>query len=140
MIGLMESDKIKETKNILMPLFEAEPAVAFVYLFGSQATGKAGPMSDYDFAVFFDEEDTKKRHEILFRLGGAINKALGSDAIDIHCLNDLYAPELKFNIIHDGVLLFERGGLRLIIEPRILNEYFDFTYLLRKYGLTKQVA
>ena len=60
--------------------------------------------------------------------------------IDLHCLNDLYVPELKFHIIHDGVLLFERGALRLIIEPRILNEYFDFTYLLQKYNLTKQPA
>lgn len=123
-----------------MPLFEAEPRVAFVYLYGSQASGKAGPMSDYDFAVFFDEQGVAKRHEILFRLAASISQKLGVDAIDLHSLNDIQAPELKFRILHDGVLLFERGGSRLIIEPRILNEYFDFTYLLGKYGLTKQTV
>ena len=125
---------------MILPVFEAEPSVAFVYLFGSRAAGQTGPMSDYDLAVFLDERDVVKRHAVLFRLAAAISKALKSDAIDLHCLNDLSAPELKFRIIHDGVVLFERGALRLIIEPRILNEYFDFTYLLRKYNLTKQPA
>lgn len=132
-----ESGKIK---RVLAGVFENEPQVAFVYLFGSRTTGRVGPMSDYDIAVFFDEPDAAKRYNILFRLSTEISKALGSDAIDVHSLNDMHTPELKFRILHDGVLLFERGGSRLIIEPRILNEYFDFTYLLRKYGLTKQTA
>ena len=46
-------------------------------------------------------------------------------------------PELKYNIISQGVLLFERGPHRIVVEPKILNEYFDFVYLLRKYKLTK---
>lgn len=95
-------------------------------------------MSDYDLAIFFDEPDVTKRHKILFRLVANSAQELKTDAIDLHSINDLQAPELKFRIIHDGILLFERGASRLIIEPRILNEYFDFTYLLRKYGLTKQ--
>lgn len=136
----MISSEAEQIKTALLPLFEAEQSVAFVYLFGSRATGEAGPMSDYDFAIFLDEHDVVKRHDILFRLTAAISKALKSDAIDMHCLNDLYIPELKFRIIHDGILLFERGASRLMIEPRILNEYFDFSYLLQKYHLTKQPA
>lgn len=132
--------KLEKMKRVLTKVFETEPSVAFVYLYGSRATGRVGPMSDYDFAVFFDEPDAKERHAILFRLGAEISRVLKTDAIDIHCLNDMQTPELKFRILHDGVLLFERGGSRLIAEPRILNEYFDFTYLLRKYGLTKQTA
>lgn len=133
-------DEIGGMKETIAPLFEAQPSVAFAYLYGSRASGKAGPMSDYDFAIFLDEQDAVKRHDILFRLGAEISKKLGTDVVDLHSLNDMQTPELKFRIIHDGVLLFERGGSRLIIEPRILNEYFDFTYLLRKYGLTKQTA
>ena len=136
----MSFSEAEQIKTALLPLFEAEQSVAFVYLFGSRATGRVGPMSDYDLAIFVDEHDVVKRHDILFRLAAATSKALKSDGIDVHCLNDLYAPELKFCIIHDGILLFERGALRLIIEPRILNEYFDFNYLLRKYNLTKQSA
>ncbi len=134
----MSTIGFQHIKTKLTPLFEAESSVAFAYLYGSQAAGSAGPMSDYDLAIFFDEPDVTRRHEILFRLSADSMKKIGSDAVDLHSLNDLQAPELKFRIIHDGVLLFERGASRLIIEPRILNEYFDFTYLLRKYELTKQ--
>lgn len=136
----MNLSEVEQLKKGLTPIFEAASRVAFVYLYGSHVNGKVGPMSDYDFAIFLDEPDAVKRHDILFRLGAEMSKRLGTDALDLHSLNDIQAPELKFHVIHDGVLLFERGGLRLIIEPRILNEYFDFTYLLRKYGLTKQTA
>lgn len=37
-------------------LFENYPEIKLVYLFGSQAEGKTGPMSDYDFAIYFDEK------------------------------------------------------------------------------------
>lgn len=136
----MAREEIEKIKSVLAPVLMAESRVAFAYLFGSRATGKIGALSDYDIAIFFDEPDAKRRHDVLFRLAADAMQALGSDAVDMHSLNDLDAPELKFRIIHEGVLLFEREGHRLIIEPRILNEYFDFTYLLRKYGLTKQLA
>ena len=136
----MDSSAIEHIKNNLSPLFQAEPSVAFVYLYGSRANGNVGPMSDYDFAVFLDEQDVAKRHNVLFRLAATIGNELKSDAIDMHCLNDLYVPELKFRILHDGILLFERGVSRLFVEPRILNEYFDFIYLLRKYHLTQQTT
>ena len=31
------------------------PGVLFAYLFGSQATGRAGPLSDVDVAVYLDD-------------------------------------------------------------------------------------
>ena len=136
----MQDTIVNETIKQLYPLFVACPSVGFVYLFGSQAVGSAGPASDFDIAIFFDEHNPILRHETLFRLSANIARALGNDAVDIKSINDLTSPELKYHIIHDGILLYEHGPHRLIIEPRILNEYFDFTYLLRKYGLTKQPA
>ena len=59
---------IATIKTKTAPLFEARPEVGIAYLFGSQATGKTGPLSDYDFAVYFDEKDAVQRHKILFRL------------------------------------------------------------------------
>lgn len=135
----MRQNELTELEDKLEPLFTAEPLVGLVYLFGSRAQGTAGERSDYDLAIFFTEADVVKRHEKLFRLASDISKTVGSDRIDVHCLNDLKAPELKYHIIHDGELIFEREPHRLVIEPRILNEYFDFTYLLRKYGLTQTV-
>jgi len=108
-----------------------------VYLFGSRAVKKAASSSDYDFAVYLDEPDAVKRHETIFSLSGEMAKVLNTDKIDIHSLNDLQAPELKYRIICEGILLFEREPYRVLVEPRILNEYFDFVYLLRKYHLTK---
>lgn len=131
---------ISVIKTKTASLFEAYPEVGIAYLFGSQAGGATGPLSDYDFAVYFDEKDAVRRHTILFRLSADIMAALNTDAIDIHSLNDIDQPELKYSIIAHGVVLFEREPYRLIIEPRILNEYFDFVYLLKKHGLTKAYA
>lgn len=126
-----------DIKKKLSPLFERCGEVGIVYLFGSQATGAARPSSDYDLAVYFTLPDPVQRSEKLFELSGAVSKVLDRDAVDMHSLNDLYAPELRYHILRDGVVIFEREPYRVLIEPRILNEYFDFTYLLRKYGLTK---
>ena len=46
-------------------------------------------------------------------------------------------PEVKHEIVAGGILLFEREPFRVLVEPRVLNEYFDFRDLLRRHGLTK---
>jgi len=128
----------QDIKTKLSSIFEAEPSVGLVYLFGSQATQDTHPNSDYDFAVYFNEKDVVKRSNILFGLAGEISLALKTDKIDAHVLNDIESPSLKYNIIYYGDIIFEREPFRLLVEPRILNEYFDFLYLLRKYKLTAQ--
>ena len=40
--------------------------VKFVILFGSQASGKANPMSDYDFAIYF-EGNKRERFDFLLQ-------------------------------------------------------------------------
>lgn len=122
--------------HILRSLASRYPSVGAAYLFGSRATGNTHARSDYDIAVYFDENDIIKRNDMLYKLSGEIARALQSDDIDIHSLRDLQAPELKYQIITQGKVIFEREPFRLIFEPRILNEYFDFMYLLRKYHLT----
>ena len=47
------------------------------------------------------------------------------------------SPELKFNVIKEGKLIYEVEPYKVIIEPKILNEYFDFHSLLLRYGLTR---
>jgi len=44
---------------------------------------------------------------------------------------------MKYSIIKSGSIIYEVEPYRMLIEPRILNEYFDFRFLLRKHGLTK---
>jgi len=108
-----------------------------VYLFGSQATGKAGPLSDYDFAIYLDEKDKKKIFDIKLELLASISRALQTDKVDIVVLNTVDAPELKYNIIKEGKAIFERDSFKLLVEPRIMNEYFDFKMSLQRHNLTK---
>ena len=121
----------------LNKIFELYPQVKLAYLFGSKVTGKAGPLSDYDFAIYFDGNDKKKMFEIKFDLQDKITRHLQSDKVDIVILNTIESPELKYNIIKQGEVIFERSAYRMLVEPKILNEYFDFYQMLLKYSLTK---
>jgi len=121
----------------LKGLFQSNPQIKLVYLFGSQVSQKTGPLSDYDFAFYVKEKDKKKLFDLKLDLIGKLSQILKSDKIDVVILNEVESPELKYNIIKDGKLIFEREPYRLLIEPQILNDYFDFHNLLLRYNLTK---
>ena len=123
-------------KNILN-IFKLYPQVKLVYFFGSRARGTNGSLSDYDFGVYLEEKDKKKRFDIRLSLMGKLSRQLKTDAADVVVLNDAQSPELKYSIIKEGKVIYEKEPYKTLVEPRILNEYFDFTYDLRKYGLTR---
>lgn len=118
-------------------LFNNFPVVKLAYLFGSQVKGNTGPLSDYDFALYLDEKRKKQRFNKRLELMGELSKLLGTDKIDVLILNDTESPELKYQIITEGKLIHEKEPFKVLIEPNILNEYFDFYATLKKYGLTK---
>ena len=126
----------KELKKVLA-VFKLYKKIKLVYLFGSKATGKTGPLSDYDFAVYLDEKNAIERFNIRCELMGKISMALKTNAVDLCILNDIESPELKFNVIKEGRVVFEKEPFRVLLEPKILNEYFDFKIMLQKYNLTK---
>lgn len=99
--------------------------------------GDIGPLSDYDFAVYFDKNDRKKMFEIKSSLLDNLSRFYKTDKIDLVILNTAQSPELKFQIIREGSLIFEREPFKVMVEPGILNEYFDFHTQLLKYNLTK---
>lgn len=123
----------------LEKIFEFLPQVKLVYFFGSRVTGKIGPLSDYDFAVYLDEKDFKKRFDIRLDLLDKFSRLLKTDNIDLLILNDIQSPELKYSIIKDGKLIYKKEPFNLLLEPKILNEYFDFMDGLKRYGLTKSI-
>ena len=129
----MDKEQLKDLELI----FRTYSAIKLVYFFGSKATGKEGPLSDYDFAVYLDEKDKKRIFDIKFTLMDKISRVFKTDKIDIVILNLTESPELKYSIISEGRLIYENEPYRLIVEPKILNEYFDFRHLLLKYHLTK---
>lgn len=131
-ILVMEST-ISEAKTV----FKRFPAVKLAYLFGSQATGKTGPLSDFDFAVFLDEDDPQKILAIQAHLFDELGRHFKTNKLDVVILNLLEGPEMKYHIVSQGVLIYEQEPFRLLVEPRILNEYFDFYALLKRHNLTR---
>ncbi|MDR4497197.1 MAG: nucleotidyltransferase domain-containing protein [Candidatus Scalindua sp.] len=128
---------INEIAHTIEPIISSHPEIKLVYLFGSQVTGNTGALSDYDFAFYINIKDTKRLYDLRFILMDEISMALKTDKIDILILNIIESPELKYKIISDGILLFKKEPYKVLVEPRILNEYFDFHDLLVRYNLTK---
>lgn len=137
LVILKMMDDFQEKLDRLTEIFKLFPEIKLVYLFGSQASGDTGPLSDYDFAIYFDEKDIKKMYDIQFKLDDKISFLLKTDKIDFVILNLAESPELKYNIIKDGKLIYEMEPFRVLVEPRILSEYFDFHEILLRHGLTK---
>jgi predicted nucleotidyltransferase len=120
----------------LKKIFEKIREVKLVYYFGSRAEGKAGPLSDYDFAVYVQTGRKKAVFDIRLRLMGEISRLLKTDGVDVVMINDLENSEMKYLIITGGKLIFEREPYKVLVEPRILHEYFDFREMLLRYNLT----
>lgn len=118
-------------------IFKSYDEIKLVYLFGSRARQEYGPLSDYDFAVYFDTKDKNRMYDIKFELFDRLSRLLKTDKIDIVILNLTEAPELKYLIIKEGRLIFERKPFKVIVEPDILNGYFDFQSHLVRHKLTR---
>lgn len=122
----------QDNYNNYKKIFSKYPQVKLAYLFGSQANGTAGPMSDYDFAVYLDEKDSAKRFDIRLNLMSQLSLLLKTDGVDVVVINDTESPDLKYDIIKEGKLILEKAPYKLLIEPKILNEYFDFHLTIDK--------
>ena len=96
-------------------------------------------MSDYDFAVYFDASGGLNVSEKKLELISEISSKIGTDKVDLVVLNEPLSPELKYTIICEGELVFEREPFRIIVEPQITSQYFDFRMILLRYGLTKKI-
>lgn len=130
----MSEKIIKQLKKI----FAGFKQVKLAYVFGSQANGTAGPLSDYDFAVYLSEKDSAKRFDIRLNLMSQLSLLLKTDAVDVVVINDTESPDLKYNIVKEGKLILKKQPYKILIEPQIINEYFDFNLSLFKNNLTKQ--
>jgi len=119
-LGALELQKIAE-------VFKRYPQVQAVYVFGSQASRKAGPGSDLDLAIVpMDRSVKEKKLDILAELA-----RLGYCNVDLVFLDedDLV---LAYEAIRQNRLLyaapgFDRGGT----YSRIVRKYLDFEPYLR---------
>jgi len=107
----------------LIDFLEKITIVRFAYLFGSCSTGKQGPLSDLDIAVFLDDEvdffscRLILMEELSFELRG-------ERSIDLVVLNEA-STVLRYEIIRDGIVLKEDRERRVEFETHVLREYLD---------------
>ena len=101
-------------------------SVSSAYIFGSRASGKSGPLSDYDVAVLFDEKISPRRYfGLKLKLIGEFSVFFKSDKIDLVILNN--APLiLAMNVISHGKILFDKDKkYRTAFETYKMSLYFD---------------
>jgi hypothetical protein len=108
--------------------------VAFAYLFGSQAKGDAGRLSDIDIAVCFDEAiPSAELFDFRLEVLGELTDLFRTDNIDLVVLNEA-PPLLAHRILRDGLLVFSADErVRFDFELRAMLKYLDWKPYLEKY-------
>lgn len=107
----------------------------YLYLFGSQASGKARPMSDFDFAVKFGEK-TKNTFKAKLKLMSELSGILKYEKVDLVDLEKA-DPILAFNVIKDGLVIFSRADQERIMDRvKIMRIYYDRQYYYSRHFKT----
>ncbi|MEK7557934.1 MAG: nucleotidyltransferase domain-containing protein [Patescibacteria group bacterium] len=107
--------------------------VVFTYLFGSQVKGKTDFESDVDLAVYLNEscKDFFKTRLVLIEIIQDVLKK----KVDIVILNEIKSIFLKFVIIKEGKVIFEKNHeKRVDFELKIMREYYDFLPFIKEYN------
>ena len=115
-------DQVREAAEEIFP----RHPVALAYLYGSQATGSATPLSDVDIAVVTDTL-LPPRERLRLELGLETELATRlKRQVDVRIINT--APlAVKGKIVGNGALLFAREeAFRLDFETAVRDRYFDF--------------
>ncbi|HOT03572.1 MAG TPA: nucleotidyltransferase domain-containing protein [Methanolinea sp.] len=101
--------------------------VIAIILFGSHATGNAGPLSDIDLCIVTDRTISEpQKNELL---------SFGSRIIDIRLFWDLPLP-IQFRVIRDGKILYCKSQELLHrITADTVRKYLDVEPLIRKHSI-----
>jgi predicted nucleotidyltransferase len=119
----------KKLKNI----FEDYPYIVSAYLFGSQASGKIGPMSDVDIAILLRDNAPKGKkliHEedyLAYRIAETI-QAKEVDLIELNRQGLIFVH----NVLKTGKLIYDADpDLRIKFVSKVISDYCDFEPTLR---------
>lgn len=121
----------KRLREVLSTRADAE-GIAAAWLFGSMARGTAGPESDVDVGVLYDQAPPRTLAGLGLDLEGDLEAAVGLP-VQLVALNR--APvDLIIRVLRDGKLLVDRDRPRRIqFEVRSRNAYWDLEPYLRLY-------
>lgn len=133
-MNMNQQGQFETVKDSVNHIFRKYDDVVFVYLFGSQLTGKIGPLSDIDFAVYFNDKLSKfERFDLKLKIAGELSSSLKKDEIDLVILNEAY-PLLEHRIVKYGKVIFSRDEKKRIdYEVKAVLRYLDFKPLIEKY-------
>ncbi|MDP3046922.1 MAG: nucleotidyltransferase domain-containing protein [Chloroflexota bacterium] len=113
--------------------FTAQPDVLLVYVFGSQAKGKAHARSDLDVAVLLVGDPdgatcTQRRLDMI----GDLMSLFHTNDVDVVVLNQADLV-LRYQVVQYGRLAYAREhNIGVEFRVRTLNLYFDFApFLIR---------
>ncbi len=107
--------------------------VEFAYLFGSRAKGVAGGRSDWDIAIYFHKDPYSLPGWTVFQLEAEISSTIGAEA-QITVLNHISSPVFAFQIINDGIIIFDKSPeSRILYETMALKHYHDWQYFLARH-------
>jgi predicted nucleotidyltransferase len=122
---------VKEYKEQLERLLAAH-GVVLAYLFGSQAEGTAGPLSDVDIAVLLEPQvDRERWFQVRLDLTNELMGLFHRDKVDVVILNEA-PPVLAYEVIQFGQLLHETiPGTRIDFEVATTHRYMDTQPLRR---------
>jgi len=115
----------------LRGLFQ-EHGVVLAYLFGSQAEGRAGPLSDLDFAVLFGPDVPREAWaDRQIKLMGKLMDLFARDDVDLVVLNRA-TPVMAHQVAVRGRVLYEaQKGTRARFQVSALHRYEDTRHLRR---------
>jgi len=127
----MTSMDIEEHREQLEQLFSTH-GVVLAYLFGSQAEGHAGPLSDVDIAVLLEPQvDREQWFQVQLDLTGELMDLFHRDDVDVAVLNQA-TPVLAHEVVRFGQVLYEASlSARVDFEIATLQRYTDTEPLRR---------
>jgi predicted nucleotidyltransferase len=123
---------MKQKIKPIIELLNKQPHILFAYLFGSKVKGYANERSDLDIAVYFDKSTKQNGRWPEFELEAELSRTIEATA-QVTALNGPLSPVFGFEIIKDGVVLFDRDpNLRIDFENRVLRHYHDWQFFLKR--------
>jgi len=134
MTKIQNSKQIKFHSNAKLAKIFKKQNVVLAYLFGSQAKGNIGPLSDIDIAVYFDESvPANERFDLRLETLGQLMDLFKTDEVDLVVLNDA-PPLLSHRILKEGTLIFsDNHKKRLDFEVKAVLKYLDWKPYLDKF-------
>jgi predicted nucleotidyltransferase len=125
----MNTDNIKKLSDCL-----SKYTVIAAYLFGSEAKGTSGKLSDIDVAVFFNKiTDKSDRFDMRLRLSSELSSVMNK-TVDVVTLND--SPvQLSYEVIkHGKLILCNDKSAQVDFEIKTLSKYLDRRYYDKRHA------